>query len=486
MCKKLICLVSVILVLSLVVDLQAVETHWTDNGLDQLFSTPENWSTGAFPTASDDMFVDAPDETHCIVTDGVDGQCGTLRVGNSGNTTNLDITGGTFTIKGGCYIGVDNPNGHGILNVSGGLFKSPDMNLGLRATGTLNMTGGVIELGWDLKIPNNSGTGEAHLMGGTLKALNLSLTSDLGSMDITAGTMILAGDDIATLQGYIDDGRLTAYGGQGTFHIDYDVTNPGKTTVTASHPLSPVPMDGGLVSPGEVALSWTLPDPCVPGEAVPVDVYFTDDYWALKNFYDPASIQIASNQTIDSIAVDTVVKTRYYWAVDTYIGTPTDPVLGPIFSFLADNRPPAVDAGPDGVTYLQDGVRVGDIAGTVSDDGEIKPYTVQWTVVSEPNDPNSPDAVIADPAAEATNVTLSALGTYVLQLEAEDGEYTGSDTMTINVYADSCAAAQGLPDYEPLVGDLNGDCRVDEADEALMMENWLKDGSLEEEWLWLD
>ena len=196
MCKTLVNSAFVLLVLCLAVGAQAVETRWTDDGADQLFSNPENWNTGAAPTSADDMFVDGPDETHCIVTDGVDGQCGTLRVGNSGNTTNLDMAGGAFTVKGGCYIGVDNPSGHGILNVSGGLFKSPDMNLGLRATGTLNMTGGIVELGGDLKIPNNSGTGKANLMGGTLKALNLNLTTDLGSMDITAGTMILVGDDI--------------------------------------------------------------------------------------------------------------------------------------------------------------------------------------------------------------------------------------------------------------------------------------------------
>jgi hypothetical protein len=38
----------------------------------------------------------------------------------------------------------------------------------------------------------------------------------------------------------------------------------------------------------------------------------------------------------------------------------------------------------------------------------------------------------------------------------------------------------------PLVGDLNGDCRVDEADMALLEENWLKDNSLTEEWFKLD
>ncbi|MCP4450932.1 MAG: hypothetical protein GY809_05680 [Planctomycetes bacterium] len=476
MCKTLVNSVFVLLVLCLAANVQAVHTRWTDDGPDQLFSNPANWDTGAAPAAADNMFVDTPDETHCIVTDGVEGQCGTLRVGNSGNTTNLDITGGTFTVKGGCYIGVDNPGGHGILNVSGGLFSSPDMNLGLKATGTLNITGGMVELGWALKIPSNSGTGKANINGGILKARDLNLTSELGFVDITAGTMILDGNDLATLQGYIDDGRLTAYEGfGGTFDMDYDIRNEGETTVTATSLLNPLPADGNTIEPGQVELSWTLPDPFVPGESVAVDIYFTDDLEALKSFSNPAAIQIASQQSISSIAVQTQPKTWYYWAVDTYVGDPNDPKWGPIFSFYVDNIPPVVEASDDAVTWLVEGVMTKPLNATVTD---AEATTVQWTVISEPDDPNNPDAIIADPVATDTTITLSALGAYVLQCEASDGEYTGSDTVTINVYNNGCEAAQSLPEYEPLVGDLNGDCRVDELDEALMLANWLNDNSL--------
>jgi hypothetical protein len=86
--------------------------------------------------------------------------------------------------------------------------------------------------------------------------------------------------------------------------------------------------------------------------------------------------------------------------------------------------------------------------------------------------------VIVDPIAEDTSITLSAVGEYVLQLEAFDGEYTGSDTITVNVYNDGCEAAQSLPDYIPLPGDLNGDCKVDDLDLAILQEDWLEDNSL--------
>ncbi len=67
-----------------------------------------------------------------------------------------------------------------------------------------------------------------------------------------------------------------------------------------------------------------------------------------------------------------------------------------------------------------------------------------------------------------------------------DGEYTGSDTVTINVYGNSCEAAKSVPGYQPLVGDLNGDCRVDDLDLTLLQQNWLKDNSLTEDWLRLN
>ncbi len=450
--------------------------YWDDGGPDHLWSTAANWSPDTVPTSMDPVSIDDPDNTHCEITDGIVAACETLRVGNSGFTTNLDISGGSLTASG-AYIGVDNPAGHGIVNMSGGLFSTGSLQIGWRGTGTLNMTGGAIELSDNLEVPGLTGAGSVHLRGGRIKASNLRLTSASGSMDITTGTLILDGDDTATIQTYIDDGWLTAYNGRGVLNVDYNVTNPGRTTVTATALLNPNPPDGGTVAPGQVELSWTLPDPCTPGVPVLVDVYFTDNLRLLGEFTDPATIQVVNKQNVTSVVVQAQPKTWYYWAVDAYVGSPGDPILGPIFSFYADNLPPKVDAGADVVTWLQEGLRTGNLDATVTDD---EPCTVQWTVVSEPNEGN---AAIETPTAEDTRITLSAVGEYVLQLTAFDGEYAGSDTITINVYDDSCGAAQSLPDYIPLVGDLNGDCRVDDDDLTLLQENWLKDNSLTDDWL---
>ena len=474
MFKKMICLISLVLPLALCSSTSAM-IFWDDGGPDHLWSTVTNWSPDMIPTSIDPVSIDSPDNTHCEIIEGIIAECETLRVGNSSFTANLDISGGSLTASG-AYVGVDNATGHGILNMSGGVFSTGSLQIGWSGIGTLNMTGGTIELSGNLVVPGLRGTGTVNLLGGTINASDLRLTSDTGSMNITTGTLILDGDDTATIQTFIDDGWLIAYGGQGTVQMDYDVTNEGKTTVTATALLNPNPADGATVSAGEVELSWTMLEPLLPGMPVLVDVYFTDDLKLLEEFTDPAAIQVVSKQDVTSVVVQTLPKTRYYWAVDTYMGPVITPIFGPIFSFYADNLPPEVDAGADIVTWLQDGPRTGTLDATVTDEDA---YTVRWTVVSEPNEGN---VVIETADAEDTKITLSAVGEYVLQLEASDGEYTGSDTITINVYNDSCEAAQSLPDYEPIVGDLNGDCRVDEADMALLEENWLKDNSLTDDW----
>ena len=264
MSTRMTCLVSLVLLLVQVHSASAL-ISWDAGGTDDLWSTAANWSPDAVPGRIDAASIDQPENTHCVIQAGIAAECETLRVGNGGVKTNLDITGGSLWAAG-AYIGVDSPSGHGVLNMSGGLFSTGSLQTGWGGTGTLNMTGGVIELTDNLVVPGGTGTGSVSLRGGTIKAYDLQVTGASGSIDVGAGTLILDGDDTATVQACIDNGWITAYKGQGTLHLDYDVTNKGRTTLTATALLDPHPADGALVSPGERELSWTLPDPCVPGE----------------------------------------------------------------------------------------------------------------------------------------------------------------------------------------------------------------------------
>jgi len=409
---------SVILVsvLGLVGSVSA-DVTFNDSTGDHLWSTPGNWSTGALPTLNDGY-------VRIFAVPGANVMADESYVVNGIHLGNTGDVAGELTLQG------------GTLEVLGAL------NCGFKGPGTINMADGTLLIPGTLKIGRDSGAvGHINLNGGTITANNFLMREkegSVGTIDVRGGMLTTDGNDISLIQGYIDNGWITAYDGNGTLNLEYNVANPGLTTLTAVHKLNPSPANRAIAKPGTVELSWTLPDPCTPGQPVFVDVYFTDDFDALWNFTDPEAIKVVSRQNVSSVVVQTKTKTRYFWAVDTYVGSANDPVFGPIFSFLADNAPPFVNAGPDISTFLQDGTRTGPVSGIVTDDGAIQPYTVTWSVVQQPSDadPTIPSAVIADPAALQTTVTVSAEGVYVLQLEADDGEYTSSDTMTINVHPD--------------------------------------------------
>jgi hypothetical protein len=417
MFRKSVYLVPFVLMLTLVGNVSA-DIQFPDTTGDHLWSTPENWATGALPTLNDGYVrlftIPGP-----IIMAGESYVVSGIHLGNNGEVA------GALTLQG------------GTLEVLGAL------NCGFKGPGTINMIDGTLLIPGTFKIARDPGSvGHINLNGGTISTNNFLMREKddaVGTMNVGGGMLTINGNEISLVQGYIDNGWITTYNGNGTPNLDYNVTNPGQTTLTAVHKLSPDPANRAIVKPGEVELSWTLPDPSVPGQPVSVDVYFTDDLQALEQFTDPAAIQVVNKQNLTSVVVQTQTKTRYFWAVDVYVDSTSDfPVVGPIFSFLADNAPPKVNAGPDISTFLQDGTRTGSLSPIVTDDGAIQPYTVTWSVIEQPSDadPALPSAVIADPTVEQATVTVSAEGTYVLQLEANDGEYTSSDTMTINVHPD--------------------------------------------------
>jgi hypothetical protein len=170
----------------------------------------------------------------------------------------------------------------------------------------------------------------------------------------------------------------------------------------------------------------------------------------------------------------------YYWAIDIYdssTGTTNPIILSPVFTFNTKNLAPVVDTGEDVFTWLTDGTVDVSLDGMVSDDGTPEPYTVLWTVQSKPA---TGAATFAPPSAnqEDLTVTLTATGQYMLRLEANDGELTGADTITINVFEDACQAAKATPGFELLAGDFDEDCDVDWDDFAVFADNWLGNNSL--------
>ncbi len=500
MSKKLVCLISIAVLLSLAGNAPAADyKDWDDGDLaDHLWSSPANWDPDGLPT----MIGDTGNRTRIEPGSGggdypildsaifeVDPNgafADRLYVAHEqgdGSTAKLWVQDGAKLTIGDDLNIAYNEDSHGICYVSGPdtvIEIGDGLKVGRRGDGRLMMNAGTINVGGTIEIPSSTDTasinvGHLQLNGGTITCGQLTMRPlnsgviGTGTMDVREGTFILNGDTIATVQEYIDNGWITAYNGYGTLQLDYDVTNPGKTTLTAQHLLNPNPANGSIVSVNLNRLQWTLPEPNEQGAIVTCDVYFGTD----PNV--DANPKIVNRQAIESASVTLAPQMTYYWAVDPFDDSisNTEPIyLGPIFTFNTFNTAPVVEAGEDIDTWLTEGPRVVHLEGNVFDEGGPEPATLLWTVVAEPNE-LSP-AQISDPTAANPMVTATIPGTYILQLEAGDGEYTAADTVQIIVYADACEHASNQEGFEWIPGDVNHDCIVNELDQDIILEHWLE------------
>ena len=237
MCKKLLVLTSLILFLGSVS--VAEDIQWTGGGRNKFWSTAANWDLSRPPTLDDDVRIDVPAAAAPngpIIQEGVDAKAKGIFTEAAGEPT-LTMTGGTLEVSDYIWWG-DGMDSYAVWTMSGGnVTVANELELGWGGgAGTLTMTGGMINAG-ELIIPTGSGAfGEMFLHGGTVNVTQpggLEVNAN-GLLDITDGTLVLEGDDTAKVNDLAAAGLITALGGEGILDVEYDVRNPGKTTVTAA------------------------------------------------------------------------------------------------------------------------------------------------------------------------------------------------------------------------------------------------------------
>ena len=362
-------------------------------------------------------------------------------------------------------------NGTVVVDLDGGKLEigevsKPKWNMilaaGADSNGTIKIrNGGLLEHHGDYAEDDRGG-----LIIGNGTAL-IDIGSDNGS---GGGTLKLKNDVTELVRSLYRDSIIVADGGTRDVEIHFINDYTVVTASTLSTRLNPNPVDRSTVLVGPTELQWTLPEPNSPGGIVTCDVYFG------TNPYVEANPKVVTGQAVESVPVTLAANTNYYWALDLYddsISTIVPSYLSPIYTFNTMNMAPVVNAGDDIATWLDNGLRTVQLDGVVSDpDGGPGPATILWTVIAEPNESNP--AQISDPLAANPTVTVREPGSYTLQLEAGDGKYTTADTMQIVLYADSCEHARNQEGFEPIPGDINEDCIVDELDLAILEEHWLE------------
>ena len=233
----------IVLILMLTIGCAAASTVWNAS----MPPATADWNAAANWTAGVPVPV-APGETkavfnrsgkaECQVTDaqvfnplvqGDNGPGGVIRNRNGGSLT-----------SGSVWTGVGyNRNAHMIVETGGELNCGDHLWIGLSspAVGTLDIFGGTVNVAGQTGLGWSGGTGYVNIRSNGV--FNLSgfdgsqSISGASVIDIEEGSIIINGDKSPEVQSYIAAGRITAYGGSGTPVFDYNVSNPGKTTVRA-------------------------------------------------------------------------------------------------------------------------------------------------------------------------------------------------------------------------------------------------------------
>jgi len=178
MCSKVMYLISFVVVVSLLGDVQVIATTWTDGGSDHLWSTPANWDTGTAPTDQDLVTINIlPGPT--IAKQGAVANIMVVGQGHAG-PGGFTVDGGTLTV--GTFISLAHSSGSkandGYLTMKSGSINSGQLYVGNTGPTTLDMTGGNIETSTFWIAVNPTGIGHVNLHGGVITTSDFLMRRD--------------------------------------------------------------------------------------------------------------------------------------------------------------------------------------------------------------------------------------------------------------------------------------------------------------------
>ena len=224
------------------------------------WANPENWLEGVIPSATEKAKIDRLPGP--IINEVV--RVKQLFVGESSGSGGPDMTfapvdppatlgvisGGSLDVNDRIIAGFWH-NDRGTIQIDGGTVNTTHIFVGRRGHGVLIMNGGLLNVRQMFQISAQGGTGRVELNGGTIHSgqfayewpydePNAAKPTDpfytpkgtgKATMDITGGKLIENGDQRVLDQNMVNEGKLTAFGGQGTVMIKY-LPDVNQTQVT--------------------------------------------------------------------------------------------------------------------------------------------------------------------------------------------------------------------------------------------------------------
>jgi hypothetical protein len=360
MSRRLSRLIALFLLLGFADLARADDFYWDNSSGDSLWRNPQNWDLNKLPSDGDALYVDwLRDPTEVIIDAGTDARCESITLSNDSvggqGYVHLHITGGTLTAGNLIRIGREEL---ATFTIDDGDVTCSAFQLGRKepSKGVVYINGGTVTVATNTRVPRGGSQGsELHLNGGILYTDGLvmndpndPLSGTNGRLDITGGVMVLTRQEDQTekIKQYVQNGWIAAYGVKSgellpdgrlaSVQMDYDVTNPGMTTVWATasgatQARAPQPQDGATVQLIDAkAVSWLAGD-----GAVWHDVYFGSDQEAVTdaNTSDATGIYRGRQDTTGYILSETLEwGGTYFWRVDEIEADGTVHA-GPVWSF---------------------------------------------------------------------------------------------------------------------------------------------------------
>jgi hypothetical protein len=125
---------------------------------------------------------------------------------------------------------------------AGALFETAaHLYVGRDGTGNsfLNIEGGTVNVATTVYLGHGTNATQGFITlsgGGRLTAGGLYFYNTSSVVDVRQGSVLLAGDQTAAVNGYVAAGNVIGYRGLGTPVVDYNTSNPGYTTIQAVPP----------------------------------------------------------------------------------------------------------------------------------------------------------------------------------------------------------------------------------------------------------
>jgi hypothetical protein len=343
-------------------DVSASTMNWDNGAADSLWGSANNWSSNIVPTSTDDARIDIYG-AYALIQDGTSAVCGECITARSAGVTGvtLEMTGGTLAAGIQIYVGQYAGASGTFLLKGGSVTSAGHFSIGSSGEGFLDMTGGSVAASGTFYAGRyGGGIGHAELHGGIINCADFTIGIGSSVNISDTGTIIVTGDKRIKVNGYIsaNPSQLTACGGAGAVLVDYNVTNPGKTTIktscTTSNPVAINPSPASDISvevTRNVDFSWT------PGlGAAYHNVYLGTVYSDVlnANTFSPAYQGQYTANTYDPGTLKRGY--TYYWRIDELNSSRQLLATGDVWSFRVVMFDPN-DLGPVAVTPNWAGIR---------------------------------------------------------------------------------------------------------------------------------